>query len=232
MSREYVVLSKKVRPKFKAKLIYDDSPQNPRECSEPTTRIHLWGDRHSDLPSSEEIRSYEEAIHELYKKVYPELIDRCLDDEPPPEVLELIERTEYPGVALWLTRHGGYETHLAASHHVDASDRNMAGVAFIGDEGLAEQGLSRQDGETMLRNELLSLEQYINGNIFLLRVTVDGDTQHYGEIYPLAQSEETTGRIHPLINCHTPPESLLDEILLDAAPSEEDRALIAAKKWK
>ena len=103
MSREYVILSKKVRPRFKAKLIFDDSPQSPREWGEPTTSIHLWGDRHSDLPTSQDIRSYEDAIYELYKKVYPELIDRCLDDEPPPEVLELIDRTEYPGVALWLT---------------------------------------------------------------------------------------------------------------------------------
>ena len=109
----------------------------------------------------------------------------------------------------------------------------MAGVAFMADETLAAQGLSRQEGETILRNEILTLEQYINGNVYLLRVTVDGETEHYGEIYPLAESEaEAAGRIRPLANCHTPPESLLDEFLLDAAPSDEDRALIATKRWK
>ncbi len=232
MSQEYVVLSKKVRPKFKAKLIYDDSPQSPREWGEPTTNIHLWGDRHSDLPTSEEIRSHQDAIHELYKSVYPELIDRCLDDDPPQEVLELIDQTEYPGVALWLTRHGGQETHLSASPHVDTSDRNLTGVAFIGDEGLAEQGLSREEGETMLRNEVLILQQYINGNVFLLRVTIDGETEHHGEIYPLAEPDGATGRIRPLVDCQTPPDNVLNEFLLDSATSDEDRALITSKRWK
>ena len=234
MSKGNVILSKKVRPGFRGKLLCDDSPENPREWAEPLTAIRFWGDRNSDLPASQEIRSYEEALHELYKNVYPELIDRLLDDEPPPEVLELIDRTEYPGVALWLTCHGGgsHDTLFHASTHTDPQDRYLAGIAFIGDENIAANGMSRDEADTMLRNEILTLELYINGHVYLLKVTIDGESEYHGGIYPLEEQDGATGRIRPMVNAHIPSETMLDEYLQDAAQSDEDRALIPAKRWK
>ena len=236
MSQFPTILSKKVRHKFKAKLTQDDSAENPRLWGEPLTNIHLWNGREEDLPASRDIQSYEEAIYSLFKGVYPELIERCLNDEPPLEILELIGQTEYPGVALWITRHGGYETNLHADASVDPNDRHLTGVTFIEDETLEQNGLSRAEGEIMLRNDLLTLEQYINGNVYLLKVAVDGESEYYGEIYPLQEKQgengEPTGRIRPLVSCYTPPEEILNECLMESATSDEDRKLIAEKPWK
>ena len=72
MSNDNVVLSKKVRPKFTGKLMHDEWAENPANQDPSSISIHLWEDRHTDLPNSQEIRSYQEAIHELYKNIYPE----------------------------------------------------------------------------------------------------------------------------------------------------------------
>ena len=126
----------------------------------------------------------------------------------------------------------GHETRFTASRYPDADDQDMTGVAFITDQGLQEENLSREEGEVMLRNEILMLEQYINGNVYLLRIKLDGETEYHGQIYAVTESGETTGKIAPIVDCYVPPDSLLDEYMLESAASEEDRALVATKKWK
>jgi hypothetical protein len=81
MSNDYVVTSKEVRPEFTAELLYDDSPENPREWGTQITVIYFWNDEHEELSDSRDIRSYDEAIRELYQKVYPELVDWLLEEE-------------------------------------------------------------------------------------------------------------------------------------------------------
>ena len=78
MSSDYIVISKEVRPEFTAKLLYDDSPENPRKWGMQVTSIYFWDDKHEDISDSKDIRNYQEAVHELYQKVYPELVDLCL----------------------------------------------------------------------------------------------------------------------------------------------------------
>lgn len=232
MSDQDVILSKKVRPNFTGKLMYDHWADNPRERTMPSTSIHLWDDRHTDRRNSEEIRSYEEAIHKLYQDIYPELIDRCLDDEPPQEVLDLIEQTEYPGTVLWLTLDENHETRINASKYPDTERSRMGGVAFINDQGLREGNLSREEGEVMLRNDMLMLEQYMNGHVYVLRIKIDDETEFHGEIYPMRGSGEATGKMVPMVDCYIPPETLLDELLMEIATSENDRALIGTRSWE
>jgi hypothetical protein len=81
MSNDYVVTSKEVRLEFTAELRYDESPDNPRERGTQINGIYFWNDKHENLSDSRDIRSYDEAIRELYQKVYPELVDWLLEEE-------------------------------------------------------------------------------------------------------------------------------------------------------
>ena len=232
MSDEDVILSKKVRPNFTGELTYDHWADNPREWVMPSTSIHLWDNQYSDRHNSEEIRSYKDAIHKLYQSIYPELIDRCLDDETPEEVLDLMEETEYPGTVLWLTLDWYNETRINASSDPDEDRSRVGGVAFINEQGLQEDNLSREEGEVRLRNDILMVEQHMNGHVYVLTVNLDGETEHHGELYPITVSGEATGKITPMVDCYIPPETLLDEILMETATSENDRALIATRSWE
>ena len=233
MSDDYVVISKEIRPGFTAELVYDRSPENPRSWGGQTTSIHFWDDIHEDLSDSGGILSYQEALYELYRKVYPELAGLCLEDEPPQEVLDLIDHTPYPGTIRWLrvvdTR---METCLVPMTCPDTQDPRMGGVAFISDEQLQKEGITREEGEIMIQNDLMVLEQYINGNVYLLRIDLDGEQEHHGEIYPLSETDQTAGRMTLTENTHIPREEDLDGHLLEMDISPEDQLLVRAASWE
>ena len=235
MSNDYVVTSKEVRPEFTAELLYDYSPDNPRASGTQVTGIYLWNDKHDDLSDSRDIRSYEDAIHELYQNVYPELVDCLLEDEPPQEVLDLIEQTPYPGTIRWLkVIDARTETRLIPMPYPDTEDP-MGGVAFISDEKLQEEGFTREEGEILIENDLLELEQYITGNVYVLKIQRDGEDEYYGGIYPTAQTDKKAGRLTLVENTHIPSDEDLDDYLLEIGQemgiSPEDKLLVRAASW-
>ena len=234
MSSNEAVISKEVRPEFTCSLFIDEYAENPRRWTDQTTSIHFWDDNHRELSDSQDIRSYAEAIHTLYQNIYPELIDRCLDDEPPQEILDLIDETPYPGAVLWLNVYPdrSYETSITTSSFPDTDNSHLQGVAFITDEKLQEQKMSRDDGEVMIRNDVLELEQYINGNVFMLRVELEGETDYCGGIYPIARSKKSNGKSALLENTYIPTDELLDAHLVDMTNSEEDLILIRSTAWQ
>ena len=234
MSTNEAVISKEVRPEFTCSLFYDDNAENPRTWTEPTTRMHFWDDNHRQLSDSQEISSYAEAIHTLYQDIYPELIGRCLDDEPPQEIIDLIDATPYPGAVLWLNVYPNrsYDTSITTSSFPDTDNSHLQGVAFMTDEKLQEQKLSRDEGEAMIRNDVLEMEQYINGNVFMLRVELDGEVEYCSGIYPVARSKNSNGKLTLLENTHIPTDDLLDEHLVDMTNSEEDLILIHSTAWQ
>ena len=205
MSNDYVVTSKEVRPEFTAELLYDESPENPREWGTQVTVIYFWNHEHEELSDSRDIRSYDEAIRELYQKVYPELVDWLLEEEPPQEVLDLIDHTPYPGTIRWLkVMDPRTETRLVPMTYPDTQDPCMGGVAFISDEKLQEEGLTREEGEIQIENDLVQLEQYINGNVYLLKIQRDGEDEYIGSIYPTTQTDKKAGRLTLIENTHIP----------------------------
>ena len=234
MSHSETVTSKEVRPGFTCSLLFDDSPEHPRKWDEPTTKIHFWDDNHRDLSDSQDIHCYADAIYTLYQDIYPELIQKCLDDEPPQEILDLIDATTYPGAILWLYVYPNHhqETSIQPSKSPDIEDDNLSGVAFVPDQTLQELDLSRDDGEVMLRNDVLQLEQYVNGSVYLLRVELEGEAEFCGSIYPLATSKQSNGKLPLLENTHIPTDELLDQHLIDMTNSEEDLALIRSTSWQ
>ena len=233
MSHEYVITSKEVRPDFTARLFYDDSPENPRKWGAQVTSIYFWDDKHEDLSDSRDIRSYQEALHDLYQKTYPELVDLCLEDEPPQEVLDLIEQTPYPGIVRWIrVLDTSMETSLVPVTYPDTEDPHIGGVAFISDEKLQKEQFTREEGDIIIQNDLLELEQYINGNICFLEIQLDGDEEYHGSIYPLAQTDTRAGRMTLMENTHIPREKDLDDHLLDMDISPEDRLLVSTASWE
>ena len=232
MSNDYVVTSKEVRPEFTAELLYDESPDNPRERGTQINGIYFWNDKHDSLSDSRDIRSYEEAIRELYEKVYPELVIWLLEDEPPQEVLDLIDRTPYPGTIRWLNvMDAGTETRLFQMKYPDAGNPCMDGVAFISDEKLQEEGFTREEGEILIENNLLELEQYMNGNVYILRIHRDGEDECVGDIYPTAQTDRKAGRLTLVENTYMPRDEDLDDYLLEMGISPEDELLVRAASW-
>ena len=232
MSSYYLVISKEVRPEFTAELLYDDSPENPRKWGTQVTSIYFWNDKHENLSDSKDIRNYQEAIYELYQKVYPELVDLYLEDEPPQEVIDLIDQTPYPGIIRWLrvvdTR---METCFLPMTYPDTENPCMGGVAFISDEKLQEEGFTREEGEILIENDLLELEQYINGNVYLLKIHRDGEDEYHGSIYPIAQTDKKTGRVTLIENTHIPRDEDLDDHLLEMGISPEDELLVREANW-
>ena len=232
MSNDYVVTSKEVRPEFTAELLYDESPDNPRERGTQITGIYFWNDKHDSLSDSRDIRSYEEAIRELYQNVYPELVDCLLEEEPPQEVLDLIDRTPYPGTIRWLKlMDARTQTCLVTMTYPDTENPCMGGVAFISDEKLQEEGFTREEGEILIENDLLELEQYITGNVYLLKIDRDGEDEYVGDIYPTAQTDRKAGRLTLHENTHIPRDEELDHYLLEMDISPEDELLVRAAKW-
>ena len=233
MSYEYVVTSKEVRPEFTAKLFYDDTPENPRKWGAQVTSIYFWDDKHEELSNSGDIRNYQEALHELYQKTYPELVDLCLEDEPPQEVLDLIDHTPYPGIIRWLrVLDASVETRLVPVEYPDTEDPHIGGVAFISDEVLQKDGFTREEGEIVIQNDLLELEQYINGNVYFLEICLDEEEEYHGSIYPMAQTGTKAGRMTLMENTHIPRNEDLDDHLLDMDISPEDRLLVSAASWE
>ena len=205
MSNDYVVTSKEIRPEFTAELLYDESPENPREWGTRVTRIYFWNDKHEELSDSRDIRSYDEAIRELYQKVYPELVDCLLEEEPPQEILDLIDHTPYPGTIRWLKlMDARTQTCLVTMTYPDTENPCMGGVAFISNEKLQEEGFTREEGEILIENDLLELEQYITGNVYLLKIHLDGEDECIGSIYPTAQTDKKAGRLTLHENTHIP----------------------------
>ena len=232
MSNDYVVTSKEVRPEFTAKLLYDQSPENPREWGTQVTGIYFWNDHHQNLSDSKEIRNYEGAIRELYQKVYPELVGWLLEDEPPQEVLDLIDDTPYPGTIRWLRVVGTrMETRLVPMTYPDTEDPCMEGVAFISDEKLQEEGFTREEGEILIENDLLELEQYINGNVYLLKIQRDDEDEYIGSIYPTAKTDKKASRLTRIERTHIPKDEDLDDYLLEMGISPEDELLVRAASW-
>ena len=232
MSNDYVVTSKEVRPEFTAELLYDESPDNPREWGTQVTGIYLWNDKHDNLSDSRDIRSYDEAIRELYQKVYPELVDWLLEEEPPQEVLDLIDHTPYPGTIRWLkVMDARTETRLVPMTYPDTQDPCMGGVAFISDEKLQEERLTREEGEIQIENDLVQLEQYINGNVYLLKINRDGEDEYIGSIYPTARTDKKAGRLTLIENTHIPRDEDLDDYLLEMGISAGDELLVRAARW-
>ena len=234
MSRNEAVISKEVRPGFTCSLLPDHDPEHPRRWTEPSTHIHFWDNDHRDLSDSQEIASYADAIHTLYQDIYPELIHRCLDDEPPQEILDLIDETPYPGAVLWLNVYPGrsQETSIETSRSPDIENSHLQGVAFITGEQLRERKLDQGEGEAVLQNDVLELEQYVNGNVYVLCVDLEGETEYCGGIYPVARSERSNGKVPLLENTHIPTDELLDECLAGMTSSEEDLILIRSAAWR
>ena len=232
MLNDYVVTSKEVRPEFTAELLYDHSPENLREWGTQVTVIYFWNDEHEELSDSRDIRSYHEAIRELYQKVYPELVDWLLEEEPPQEVLDLIDHTPYPGTIRWLkVMDPRTETRLVPMTYPDTQDPCMGGVAFISDEKLQEEGFTREEGEILIENDLVQLEQYINGNVYLLKVNRDGEDEYIGSIYPTTQTDKKAGKMTLIENTHIPRDEDLDDYLLEMDISLEDELLVRAARW-
>ena len=232
MSNDYVVTSKEVRPEFTAELLNDQSPENPRGWGTQVTGIYFWNDKHEDLSDSRDIRNFDEALRELYQKVYPELVDWLLEEEPPQEILDLIDHTPYPGTIRWLkVMDSRMETHFVPMTYADTEDTCMGGVAFISDEKLQEEGFTREEGEILIENDLLELEQYINGNVYLLKIQLDGEDEYIGSIYPTVKTDRKAGRLTLNENTHIPRDEDLDVYLLQMDISPEDELLVRAASW-
>ena len=232
MSNDYAVISKEVRPEFNAELLNDDSPENPRGWGTQVTGIYFWDDKHEDLSDSRDIRNFEEALRELYRKVYPELVDWLLEDEPPQEILDLIDHTPYPGTIRWINvMDSRMETRFLPTTYPDTGDSYMGGVAFISDEKLQEEGFTREEGEILIENDLLELEQYINGNVYLMKIQLDGEDEYIGSIYPTAKTDKKAGRLTLNENTHIPRDEDLDIYLLQMDISPEDELLVRAASW-
>ena len=242
MSNDYVVTSKEVRPGFTAELLYDENTENPREWGSQIIGIYFWDDKdkNSSIPLNlsdlGNLRSYKDAIRELYQEVYPELVDCLLEEEPPQEILDLIDQTPYPGIIQWIEiMNGRTETLFVPMLYPDTGDPRRGGVAFISDEKLQEDGFTREEGEILIQNNLLELEHYINGNSYLLKIDRDDEIEYYGGIYPTAETDKKVGRLTLLENIQTPRDEDLDnyllEIGLEMGMSPEEKLLILAASW-
>ena len=123
------------------------------------------------------------------------------------------------------------ETRLVPMTYPDTEDPCMGGVAFISDEKLQEEGFTREEGEILIENNLLELEQYINGNVYLLKIQLDGEDEYIGSIYPTAKTDKKAGRLTLIENTHMPRDEDLDDYLLEMGISPEDELLVRAASW-
>ena len=233
MTELHTIISKEIREDFTARLHYDEMlgpDDNPRANRDNIARLHIWKELLS-LSDNQDIRNYQEALYELYRNVYPELVEYLMEDDPPEEITDLVEETPYPGAIRWLTIRDGQEMEIKTSPAADSDNRYLSGVAFISDDDLEREGYTREEGEAIIENDIVMVDQYVNGKVFLLKIDVDDETEYIGGIYAL-ENTETVGRITRHRGCHTPREEELDEMIMDTAPSEEDRARIKEATWE
>ena len=232
MTDRHLVISKHIRDGFTASLHYElniDQHDNPRCDRDNIARIHLWEDI-NHTSDSDEIKNYTDSLHHLYQNIYPELIDYLQNDEPPLEIFELLEATQYPGAIKWILVRDHQEISITTTDAPDVDDRYLSGVAFIPDQQLDEEKLTREEGVAVIENDLVLIQEYLNGNIFRLTVDIDGEEQCYGTIYAL-ENYQTIGRLSLHRSCHIPLETELDDILMDFAQDDHDRALIRSTTW-
>ena len=233
MTELHTILSKEIRDDFIIKLHYDEvlGPEdNPRADQDNISRIHIWKELTS-LSDNQDIRGYEEALYELYRKVYPELVEYIMEDDPPEEIMDLVEQTPYPGALRWITIRDGQEMEIKTSQSADPDNRYLSGVAFIGDEDLDKEGYTREEGEAIIENDIIMIQEYVNGNVFFINIDLEDETECIGGIYALEEAGNV-GRITRQRGCHIPREEDLDEIIMEAAPTGTDREQIKEATWK
>ena len=233
MSDQYTLITKELRSGFTAKIHYDQylGPEDsPRAQGDNLTKIYFWNTL-THLSDSKDVGSYHKALYQLYQKTYPALAEYLLEDEPPPEIMSLIKQTPYPGVLKWINVRDHQEIEITTTDLSDPDDRYLSGVAFICDEDLEKEGFTHEEGTVLIENDMVMLEQYANGKIFLLQVSIDGETQYIGEIYALEKAGEV-GRLVRHKDAYLPAEEQLDEYLMEMAQSDEDEELIRTTEWK
>ena len=233
MSDQYLVASKRVRKNFTAKLHYDQmlgKHDNPRMNRDNLTRLHLWGSLET-MSDSPDISNYQQALHEMYRQTYPELIDYILEEDPPEEIADLIDQTPYKGIYRWLTVLHGQEVQIEMSMHVDINEEEPDGVVFISNEALKKEEITREEGEIFIENDIKILSLYINRSVYYIEIRIDGEREATGGIYPL-EGGEKVGRQTRMRDTCIPTDEYLDEYLLELASNDEDKKLIKTTEWE
>ena len=124
------------------------------------------------------------------------------------------------------------ETHFVPMTYADTEDTCMGGVCLHQrTRKLQEEGFTREEGEILIENDLLELEQYINGNVYLLKIQLDGEDEYIGSIYPTANTDKKAGRLTLNEDTHIPRDEDLDIYLLQMDISPEDELLVRAASW-
>ena len=232
MREEPPIISKEVRPGFRAEIHHDTYNEfdNPRLDYGSAVKIYFW-DNLEQFSDSREINCYNRAIQMLHKETYPELADLAGEDEPPQEVIELFKETPYPGVLRWLEVRDQYHYEIRSTEYADADTPFLSGMACISDKDLEKECHTRDEGALIIKNDLVMVQEYINGNLYLMTVELDDTTEYVSGIYAVVGAG-AVGKIHRISATHPPDEKQLDDYLLDFAATEEDEELIRQTKWK
>lgn len=172
------------KPKFSAKIFYDNEPKNPR-LNEVNNRIICWHDKYH-LGDRHSYHSEKELLEELMKKsnIHPEETSVDMDnfESEKGKILKELKK-HIPIIPLYL--YDGKFPEMTCAAERGRQQGEFVGYIFMDEEMLDK--LIQTSGEKRLNDAVWDMledvdlySNYISGNNFLLELYKDGE--HFCEV--------------------------------------------------
>ena len=236
---QHVISRKTLGAGSAALLILDECAQNPRSEGENITTLVTW---RRNLPLSDEHQfiSPRDFLDHLILQGRPD-IQELLDDngidgirECPPQLRKHLRNSDYPGALqeVYILEHGGVS--LSTRPFQDPWDSGPLGYIWIPRETILRMDLSHGDADRIVQWDLALCQEYVNGQVYALKLQRDGDlTQEtMGDIYAIRERclDEQQGT-YEVASTGIPENEELDRLLLQMDLTQEETEEATRNQW-
>ena len=237
---QHVISRKTLGAGSAALLVHDEFAQNPRREGENITTLVTWR-RNLRLSDTQEFPSPRDFLDHLILQGRPDIRELLEDNgidgirECPPQLRKHLRNSDYPGELqeVYILEHGGVS--LSTQPFQDSWDSGLLGYIWIPKETILKMDLSHGDADRIVQWDLALCQEYVNGQVYALKLQRDGDrTQEtMGDIYALRERclDEQQGT-YEVASTGIPGDEELDQLLLQMELTREEAEEATRNEWK
>lgn len=216
------LMTKTILPGLTATLSTDPDPAHPRD-GDQTTCIATWHDP-LDLSERPDLPNPREFLKELYSHTLQNLpgATEPRPNDVPYRVLRTFVANNYSGILRNLYLDRKPRVSFTAAPFTDPWDWDQVGYIYINPDRMDSHNVSPQRAGEVIHRELATYQAYLNGMVYLITVTNDGQpVDRVDNIYP-----------EPSDPALIPAPNILDSwlILMDIPGTTPD--LIKSAPWR
>ena len=226
MAREKTIARKRLSAAETARLILDESPQDPRAGGSTMTTIVAWHPNYR-MPDTEIYGTKQEFRENVLDRMDKNRTSprprpvRVYEHESSGMVRDLMDASKNnPSVITPVHMYDQGDILLNTEGSHDDWDSRHLGWMYMTSRQMRDHGLSPEQAMRIIKTELEELENYANGTVYAILIERKG------------QNNELSGDIYPSRE-HGIDDNLLDETLgnMDLSPDERRHAAQAVWEW-